>query len=192
MAEKKRLSAKDWIKAEAMYESGDYSLEQIAETFSVHKLTVQRHMKSKGIEKGAAAKRLKEKIDARAEEAAEEEVDETTRRIQEVKERHFMLNTTIDKKITKELIEAEREGRPISTAHNNLKSYKLMAETLKITRSNEYEILGITDDLADDELPDLEIRDMLEEEIAEMRGDQAQAAKEMGVVSESEDEEADE
>ncbi|HCG6701284.1 TPA: hypothetical protein NJ211_003867 [Vibrio parahaemolyticus] len=102
------MSAKDWIKAEAMYESGDYSLEQIAEQFGVHKITVQRHMKSKGIEKGAAAKRIKEKVEKRLEEAAEAEIDVTTQRIQEVKERHYTLNTTIDKKITREIIEAKK------------------------------------------------------------------------------------
>ncbi|EJL8716159.1 hypothetical protein N7I40_004108 [Vibrio parahaemolyticus] len=182
MSEKKRMSAKDWIKAEAMYESGDYSLEQIAEQFGVHKITVQRHMKSKGIEKGAAAKRIKEKVEKRLEEAAEAEIDVTTQRIQEVKERHYTLNTTIDKKITREIIEAEKDGRPISTAHANIKTLKLAAETLRITRGNEYDILGVTDEPGDDDLPTLEVREMLEDEIAEIRDGQAKQAEDMGIV----------
>ncbi|GAL22958.1 hypothetical protein JCM19235_1259 [Vibrio maritimus] len=184
MTEKKRMTPKDWIRAEAMYESGDFSLEQIAKEFGVHKITIQRHMKSKGIEKGAAAKKIKEAVEKRMEEAAAEEVDITAQRISEVKERHFTLASTIDKKITREIIEAEKEGRPIATAHNNIKTYKLMAETLKLTRDAEYQVLGITDEVNDDELPTLEVREMLDDEIAEIRDGQKEQAKEMGMLEE--------
>ncbi|EPE2648726.1 hypothetical protein KW516_19145 [Vibrio fluvialis] len=181
MSEKKRMTATDWVKAEAMYESGDYSLDALAEHFGVHKLTIQRHMKSKGIEKGAAAKKLKERVEKKMEEAADEEADITTKRIQETKERHYMLATTIDKKITREIIEAEKEGRPIATAAANIKTYKLIAETLKLTRDSQYQVLGITDEIGDDELPTLEVREMLDEEIAEIRDGQAKQAEELGI-----------
>ena len=178
---KKRMTAKEWIKAEAMYESGDYSLEQLAKHFGVHKVTVQRHLSSKGIEKGARAKAIKEAVEERIEKAVEEEVDITTQRIQEVKERHYMLNSTIDKKITREIIEAEKDGRPISTAHGVFKTLKLAAETLRLTKANQYEVLGVTDELGEDELPTLEVREMLDEEIAEIRDRQDKQAEDMGI-----------
>ncbi|MGR5421485.1 helix-turn-helix domain-containing protein [Vibrio sp. PNB22_4_1] len=56
--DKKKMTSRDWIRAEAMFESGDYTLQQIADEFGIHKMTVQRHMKKRDIEKGAAAKKI--------------------------------------------------------------------------------------------------------------------------------------
>lgn len=60
---KRRLTLKEWAKAESLYESGEFNLDQIAAEFGVHPITVQRHMKAHGNEKGAAkAAEIKEKV----------------------------------------------------------------------------------------------------------------------------------
>ena len=185
MARKKENSvAAFWAKAESLYESGEFNLEQIAEEFGVHPITVQRHMKANGIEKGSKAAEIKEKVTEKMKDAAEEDASIIAQRIRETKEEHYRLNQAIDKRIVREMVGVESEGRSIATSLGVFKALKTAAETLKLTRENRYTVLGIIDnDTLDDELPTLEVRDMLEEEIESIREQQRLQAEEMGLTT---------
>lgn len=179
---KTRMTPNLWAQAESLYESGEYTLEGIAEKFDVHVATVQRHMKKNGINRGARAEAIKEKVSQKIAEVVAEEVDIQTRRVQETKEEHYRINQAIDKRVAREIILAEQEGRSIATAFPVFKALKLAAEVVKITRDNRYSILGIDNENGeDDELPSLEVREMLDEEIAAIRDAQSKQASEMGL-----------
>ncbi|BCM78117.1 TPA: hypothetical protein ACGR4R_003111 [Aeromonas veronii] len=181
---KRRLTPGEWAKAESLYESGEFNLEQIAEEFGVHPITVQRHMKANGIEKGSKAAEIKEKVTEKMKDAAEEDASIIAQRIRETKEEHYRLNQAIDKRIVREMVGVESEGRSIATSLGVFKALKTAAETLKLTRENRYTVLGIIDnDTLDDELPTLEVRDMLEEEIESIREQQRLQAEEMGLTT---------
>ncbi len=185
---KRRLTPKEWAKAESLYESGEYTLDQIAEEFGVHAITVHRHMKAHGVEKGAKAADVKGAVSDKIREEAEKDASIIAQRIQETKEEHYRLNQAIDKRIVREVVTAESEGRSVAASMNVIKTLKLMAETLKITRENRYTVLGITnDDVTDDELPALEVREMLDEEVEEIRDKQARQAVEMGILQDEQD-----
>ncbi|MGU5794253.1 hypothetical protein ACV1DW_15590 [Aeromonas hydrophila] len=185
---KRRLTPKEWAKAESLYESGEFNLDQIAAEFGVHPITVQRHMKAHGIEKGAKAAEIKEKVTEKMKDAAEEDASIIAQRIRETKEEHYRLNQAIDKRIVREMVGVESEGRSVATSLGVFKALKTAAETLKITRENRYTVLGIIDnDVLDDELPTLEVRDMMEEEIEAIREQQRLQAAEMGLVSDEEE-----
>ena len=62
---------------------------------------------------------MREKVEAKLDEAAETEAEVLSRRIQETKEQHYILNAAITKRATREMVLADQEGRPISTAFNN-------------------------------------------------------------------------
>lgn len=182
---KRRLTPREWAKAEAMYESGDFTLDQIADEFKVHTITVQRHMKSKGVEKGSRANEVKKRVADKLDAEVDADAEILKQRIKETKEEHYRLNKAIDSRITREIVLSEQEGRTIASTINSVKTLKLMAETLKITRENRYTILGVdADNGADDELPTLEVREMWEEEIEAMRNQQSSQAKEMGLDDE--------
>ena len=179
---KRRLTPKEWAKAETMYESGEYTLDQIGEEFGVHTITVQRHMKSKGIEKGSRADEVKRRLSDKMDKEIDEDAEILKQRIKETKEEHYRLNKAVDGRITREIVLADQDGRQIATSINNFKALKLVAETLKITRENRYTILGLdAENGADDELPTLEVREMWEEEIEAIRNQQSDQAKEMGL-----------
>lgn len=179
---KKRLTPLEWAKAESMYESGEYTLEDIANEFNIHEATVQRHMRKRGIEKGIRAEKIKKVVEAEIEDKAKEEAELLSRRIQETKEEHYRLNSAIDKRIAREIITVEQQGLSIATAGAAFKALKIAAEAIKITRENRYAILGLNDQDNDtDELPTLIVREMLDEEIAEIRDAQQRDAIEMGL-----------
>lgn len=178
---KRRLTPKEWAKAEAMYESGEYTLEAIASEFGVHTLTVQRHMAKEGIEKGSRADEVKRRVVEKMNEEIDEDAEILKKRIRETKEQHYRLNQAIDLGIQHEIVSAKQEGRAPASAINNVKALKLMAETLKITRENRYVVLGLNDESLDtEELPTLEIREMFDYEIAEIRDAQEKQASEFG------------
>ena len=134
-----------------------------------------------GIEKGSKAAEIKEKVTEKMKDAAEEDASIIAQRIRETKEEHYRLNQAIDKRIVREMVGVESEGRSIATSLGVFKALKTAAETLKLTRENRYTVLGIIDnDTLDDELPTLEVRDMLEEEIESIREQQRLQAEEMG------------
>ncbi|MGI1988700.1 hypothetical protein [Shewanella glacialipiscicola] len=178
---KRRLTPREWSGAVAMYESGEFTLEQISEKYSVHVVTVQRYMSKNGIEKGSKSNSIKRKVEERLAEDAEEEVSLIVKRTQETKEEHYRICQAIDKRIARELITSGQDDKPISASINNLKALKIMAETLKITREARYTILGVTAESSDvDDLPSLEVREMLDSEIKEIRDSQKAGAQIMG------------
>lgn len=178
---KRRLTPKEWAKAEAMYESGEYTLEAIATEFGVHALTVQRHMAKEGIEKGSRADEVKRRVVEAMDKEIDEDAEVLKKRIRETKEQHYRLNQAIDLGIQTEIVTAKQEGRSPASTMNNVKALKLMAETLKITRESRYTILGLDDTNNDtEELPTLEIREMFDEEIAAIREAQERQASEFG------------
>lgn len=182
---KRRLTPKEWAKAESLYESGEYSLDKIAAEFGIHAITVHRHMKANGIEKGAKAAAIKDRVSEKMAEEAESEASLVAQRIRETKEEHYRINQAIDKRIVREMVSVESEGRSIATSLGVFKALKTAAETIKLTRENRYTVLGIIDnDTNDDELPTLEVRDMLEEEIEAIRDQQRAQALEMGLLDE--------
>ncbi|MFQ2789935.1 hypothetical protein [Aeromonas caviae] len=145
-------------------------------------------MKTHGIEKGAKAAEIKEKVTEKMKDAAEEDASIIAQRIRETKEEHYRLNQAIDKRIVREMVGVESEGRSVATSLGVFKALKTAAETLKITRENRYTVLGIIDnDVLDDELPTLEVRDMMEEEIEAIREQQRLQAAEMGMVHDEDD-----
>lgn len=179
---KKRLTPVEWAKAEAYYESGEYTLEEISSKFSVHVATVQRHMRKRGIEKGAKAEEIKKKVEETLEDQAAKEAELVSRRIQETKEEHYRLSQAIDKRIAREFVEAAQTGRAIASSMENFKALKEAAATLKITRESRYTILGMNEEDRDiDDLPTLEVREMLDEEVAAIRDAQKKDAEELGL-----------
>lgn len=179
---KRRLTPSQWASAQAMYSSGEYTLEEIANKYDVHAVTVQRRMKKHNIERGAAADAIKQKIEEKIEEAAETEVNITLKEISETKSEHLRILKAIDKRVIREMVTCETEGRAIATSMGNLKALKTMTDILEKTRLGRYKILGIDELEADsDELPILEVREMLDIEIDEIRNRQQQDAQEMGL-----------
>lgn len=179
---KRRMTPKEWAKAEAMYESGEFTLEQIGEEFKVHVVTVQRHMKSAGVEKGSRAEEVKRRVADKMDAEIDADAEVLSQRIKETKEEHYRLNKVVDNRMLREFVLAEQEGRQFATAANNIKVLNMVAATLKITRENRYAILGIDADSGmDDELPTLEVREMWEEEIETIRNKQTEQANEMGL-----------
>ena len=165
-----RLTESEKAEAIALYKAGDATLTDLSKRFGKNKQTFANLFKALSIVKGSSAAEISKKI---ADEVAKTIVSDAAlyaKRIKDTKEETYNTSTAISKMVTATLVRARSEGLPYGTTTNDLKAFKIAAETLRITREERYIVLGITnaDDLTDRPLPDLMIQELNAVDIEEM------------------------
>lgn len=167
----KRLTPKQWAEAEALWESGAVTYEDLRKKFGLAQSSFERHFKKKGIVKGAKAAATKKKVEEKLEAAAIDEATVLAARIRETKEQHYTMANNIGKLIWSEILEAKRNSHPIAVAMNNIKTLREAAASLAIVRAEKWSVLGLDkpDAVDPDELPELVISELTAEQIEELR-----------------------
>lgn len=168
---KRNLTPKQWAEAEALWTSGAVTYEDLVKKFGKSISTFERHFRAKGLAKGAAAAAVKKKVE---ETLASNTLDEATviaARIRETKEQHYSWSTSLAKLAWNEILTAKRDGHPVATVMNNLKSLDAAANVMKKMREERWAILGLDrpDAVDPDELPELLIAELTAEQIQELR-----------------------
>lgn len=165
------MSVKQWAEAEALWESGDVTLDQLAAKFSRNRSTFQRYFTDKGIKRGSSAaehaKGVKEAVAAAA-------IDESTvlaSRIRETKEEHYKMASGLSRLIWSEVLKAREGGHAMATILNNVKALDVVATALKKTREERWAILGLDkeDFLDEDGLPELVVSELTAEQVEALR-----------------------
>ncbi|WP_186296784.1 hypothetical protein [Cupriavidus campinensis] len=166
-----RMTPKQWAEAEALWEAGDVTLDELARRFSKDKSILSRHFKNHGIVKGAAKEEHKRKVAEEVTRQAQEEAAVLAARIRMTKEEHYKMAEALAKLTWKEVLEVNKTGRPMSTALNNLKALDSAMTVLKKAREERYAVLGLdrTDFVDDSALPELVISELTNEQIEAMR-----------------------
>jgi hypothetical protein len=166
-----RLTPKQWAEAEALWESGEVTLEDLAARFGKHRSAFSAHFKAKGIEKGKKKEEHKAAVKEEVTKAAIDDATVLAARIKETKEEHYKMAAGLAKLSWNEILLAKSEGRAVSTALNNLKALDAAMTVLKKAREERWAVLGLDRDDAMDEdgLPDLVISELTAEQIEALR-----------------------
>lgn len=202
-ARPRKMAAKDWLEAIGMAKAG-VPVRKIAKTFRVMPSTLYKGLKARGVTIGGWSPSATE-----VRGAAERE--ELLRRAKETRDNDFRITAYLQGKIavvTKlEEDAAAAEGRAprYSVLLDDYKALKTAIEAVKAGTDNKWRILGLDKAERDDgALPELPIRELTEDELSAMRDRQlledgldeerlaeladAEAAEEIGVVEEGDDE----
>ena len=168
---KPRLTPKQWAEAEALWESGEVTLDALAKKFSKDKSAFAKHFTKRGIVKGAKKEEHKKRV---AEEVTRAAIDDATvlaARIRETKEEHYKMAAGLAKLTWAEILKAKQDGVPVATALNNLKSLETAMNVLKKAREERWAVLGLDrPDFVDEEgLPELVISELTAEQIEALR-----------------------
>lgn len=186
-----RMTPKQWAEAEALWESGEVTLEDLAAKFGKHKSNFSRHFDKLSIKRGSKAEAHKRKVADAVTAAAIDEVSVTAARIRETKEDHYKMSAGIGKLIWAEILTAKQGGHPLSVATANLKALDIASSALKKIREERWAILGLdkADFIDEDGLPELTIMELTAEQLEALRNrDEADLGLSVGSAVQTPDE----
>lgn len=165
------MTPKKWAEAEAMWESGDFLMEDLVKKFGVARSTLERHFAKKGTVKGAKAAVTKKKVEEHLTKAAIDEAAILAARIKETKEEHYKMASALTRLTWAEILEAKKAGHPVAVALNNIKALDAAMTVMKKAREERFAVLGLDrpDAVDPDELPELVIAELTAEQVQQLR-----------------------
>lgn len=165
----------DWAKAEALWELGEVTRDEIAKKLGVTPTSVSMHMKKAGVKRGSKAdehrKRISEDITNAVANAASADANLHAQRIKETKDTHYKMSAAIASMAFGEILNAKNAGTPISVAQSNLKALDTAMTVMAKARIERWAVLGLDrpDAVDVNELPALVIEELTAEQIEELR-----------------------
>lgn len=166
-----RLTPKQWAEAEALWESGEVTLDDLAKKFGKSRATLQRHFRENGIHRGANAEANKAIVKQAVQDAVIDDAAILASRIRETRDEHYKMTTALAKLTWSEIMTAKKDSKAMSTIKDNLKALETAMKIIQIARVERYAVLGLNaeEDNDDDTLPELIISELTAEQIEEMR-----------------------
>lgn len=174
----RHLTAAQSAEAISLWAAGNVTLEQLCERYKKDKSTMIRFFNKSGVAKGEKAEEQSKKIAQEIEKSVVDDAAKIAERIRETKEDSYKLAKAIERLISGEIIDARSKGLPISSKAANIKTLVEAAKGLKMTREERYAILDIGGDTGEEEVPDLEIKELTVEEIKAIQQASLQESKE--------------
>ncbi|MCK2057195.1 hypothetical protein [Methylobacterium sp. 37f] len=165
-----RLADDQWAEAETAWASGSATLPELAHRFAVTERGLQARFAKRGIEKGQSAKALAVQVAARVMEEQAAQVETLAERAQTIREVTYSNAAKVERAIMDRLDAAAADPSQTFAAAAAIKMLTNAAAALERLHSLKRSALGISDDdVSDDEMPVLLIRDMTRGEIEDMR-----------------------
>lgn len=166
-----RLTPRQWAEAEALWESGEVTLIDLATRFKRDKSAFQRYFDKHKIVKGSKAAASKEAVKEAVTSAIVDDATVLANRIRETNEDHYKMSTAMAKLAWSEILAAKRDLKPFATIKDNIKTLDLAMNVLAKARAERYAILGLDKaDFVDEEgLPELVISELTAAQIEELR-----------------------
>lgn len=172
-----RLTPKQWAEIEALWETGNITLVELTKKYGKSINTFKSYFKRNGIVRGSKRETVKSAVLS----AIEEEASVLAARIKETKEEHYKMSSGIAKLAWSEILQAKSSGSPVGVAMSNLKALDTAASILKKMREERYAVLGLNEEKAqeDEGLPELVIKELTAEQIAELRDRDTQTLEDL-------------
>lgn len=168
-----KLTEAEWAEAEAAWASGAVSLPELSHQFGTTERGLQARFARRGIEKGEAAKVLAAQVVARVAEEQASQVGTLAERAMTIREVTYANAAKVERAIMDRLDAAAADPAQTFAAAAAIKMLTNAASALERLHSLKRSALGISDDdVNDDEIPVLLIRDMTDREIEDMRNKQ--------------------
>lgn len=165
-----KITPEQWEAIRESIAMGEQRASDCARKYGISNAAVSLHLTKHGITYACK----KKDIEARAEEKLRERVAETfadkvLKRSEETKEAHYQAAAFISSEITRVVVEAKKAARPIGLFMGDLKALNVASMGLERGLNQRYRLLGIDDQINEQDLPTLEIVDLTEENIRAMQ-----------------------
>lgn len=170
----KRLTPDEWQKAKSMWRSGRYTLDAIAAQVGCSRNNLHRRFAKEEISKGeditAGEKAIRQSIENTSAQRAEELAKLTV----DIKEETLKAIRLLNKRVMFEIGQCAQQQKPFGMIKDDVKTLHEASKMLGNNYSTAESILGINkDDLDPDEiLPEMVVRVMNDDDIAELRNQQ--------------------
>ena len=166
-----RMTPRQWAEAEALWEAGEVTLDDLAARFDKDRSAFVRYFKKHGIVKGSRAAARKEEVKEAVAAAGIDEATVLANRIRETKEDHYKMSSALAKLVWAEVLTAKKDEKPFSAIKDNLKALDNAMNVLMKARMERFAILGLDkDDYVDEDgLPELVISELTAAQIEELR-----------------------
>lgn len=182
---KKQFKPSEEAEIRALWESGEYTLGELAERYSRNRDSLSRYFSQRGIIKGAKAEEFAIAVNKRIMDELMGDAGETVKKVKALKS-DYLAKIDVAKKIANnEIAATQRKGLPLSAALPSLRTIKEYIGILTVCRSEEYDLLGVIEFEArveHDDLPELIVTELTVGDIEDMRRKQ----KEAGSLEEAE------
>lgn len=157
-----RMTPRQWAEAEALWEAGEVTLDDLATRFDKDRSAFVRYFKKHGIVKGSRAAARKEEVKEAVAAAGIDEATVLANRIRETKEDHYKMSSALAKLVWAEVLTAKKDEKPFSAIKDNLKALDNAMNVLMKARMERFAILGLDkDDYVDEDgLPELVISEL--------------------------------
>lgn len=168
----RNLSVREKAQAVALWREGTVTLDDLAKRFKRRPETFSRLFKAMGIVKGSGAAEALKKAEEATTKHIVTDVEETLRRIAQVKEHHYKMVSAVSSMAFRELSNAKKAEVDVAKLKETMATYKLLNEILATSRKELFEILNVEKhDAASelDDLPDLTVRELTSNEVDELR-----------------------
>jgi hypothetical protein len=157
----RRLTKEEWNAAVALWESGHYSLSEIAGRYGIRPDGLQRRFKANGIKKG------KQVVSVAVGDGAGGDV--LRRRIEETKSHHYTYAAALAQLTMSEIAKCHQNGHRFATIARAIDVLYKAAKTLAILRKERYALLDLErGGTGDDELPEFRVAEFTAEKIEEI------------------------
>lgn len=170
--------------AVALWRSGEVTLDDLAARYKKRPETFSRMFKDMGITKGEAAREHQAKVAAVVETQLLKDAEVLAARIAKLKEQAFLRADGLAKLIWNEIVKAQQANKGFESIRGSMQALNLAAATLGKIREEQYLILQVEKhDLEDedDTLPDLTVRELTLDEIAQLNDAPAPDDDELGM-----------
>lgn len=192
-AREKRLTTSEKAHICEIYRSGTATYKDLAKQYNCNVQTIALIIKKNKVIKGENSEIVQAKVQQEIDRRLAEDAAVIATRIKETKDESYLMFTGVRKLLWKTITDAKKENKRLDGAvANEIRSLKLTAETLKITREQCYVILNITDKEKEElenrqDFPELKIQELDAETIQKMNEAQRLEMDDIGMMWDDED-----
>jgi hypothetical protein len=171
--ESHRLTEAQWVEVVDLWERGEVRLDDLSARFGISAPALSKGLKRRGAVKGKRAGETAKAVSEALKDAAVEEAlsgaELRAKRIAETRDQSYTWVEGIQKMTMQVLVEAKRDHKPFSVVAGDLKALRTAMNTIAMGRQERWAILDMENEVDDQTLPELVIRDLTENEIEALR-----------------------
>lgn len=176
---KPNLKPSQWAEAEALWESGEVTLRELAKRLDRDPSMISRHMTLNNVIQGSKAEEYSRMIREKIAAELSGDAGENAKKIKEMKEEYLKYTAAVNTLAWNEMVTAKQKGLPMQAVFPNLKSIKELMSIFALTKTTNWELMNIIEfeqKFEKEDIPELLISELTSEDIEQMRRDQLQVS----------------
>lgn len=180
----RKITDEEWEECVRLRKETNLTTKEIAEKFNFSVATLNQKFSQLNIKKGENKKFVAEAAQQALKETAERAVLDSAAaliaRAKIMEEQGLQAMQGLQSKAIQNFIEHTKSGRHPSAMFEDQRAIGVMMKNLQMSKEYATEILSKYEDMGEDDLPYLEIREMTDDDVEELREEQRMLDEEMG------------